>query len=518
MTDRTTIRDTFASLGAKFSDGPRAAQRRAVTKMLAREAVPWISFIEAPTGIGKSALAVAYGELKGATPLVICTDTISLQEQYARDFDDILVLKGRGNFTCTRNGMTADMGSCRVNSNLKCDSDYYTMRDALPHARRVVSNYSLFLSELMWKGQPPVSPGLLVCDEGHNLLDVLTRLETVQLSVRTVQRAGLDADGWDNLEDARAWAKARIEDAAAGFRHAVEMRRKQAARNWQALFHQCQAMLLAKDDYVVLSEGEDFRAAPLWPHEGARRLFSTAREVIVMSATLYGIRPLASWLGLEKHEYLGYKIDSPFQADRWPVYFRPAGYPSHNNKNEWPKIAEKVHSYVHGHQDVKGLVHVSSGKQVRKVMREALSCEECRTRLVLPDVKVRREKTIQQFKESPPGTWMCHYSAGQGEDFKDDMCRIQLIAKVPYLDLSDRLVKRRMNDGEAGEMFYNASTAAKLAQICGRGMRHESDYCETYILDGNFRYLYKDAESLFPSWFREILASSKARNSRSNGQ
>ena len=100
---------------------------------------------------------------------------------------------------------------------------------------------------------------------------------------------------------------------------------------------------------------------------------------------------------------------------------------------------------------------------------------------------------------------MCHYSVGEGEDFKDDDARIQLIAKVPYPDLSDKLTSLRRDEPGIGTQMYAAMTAGKVAQMAGRGMRHEKDFCETFILDGNFGRLWKWNRDLFPAWFSGIL-------------
>jgi len=46
-----------------------------------------------------------------------------------------------------------------------------------------------------------------------------------------------------------------------------------------------------------------------------------------------------------------------------------------------------------------------------------------------------------------------------------------------------------------------------LLQAYGRGMRAEDDYCETYILDGNFRMLLRNKlyRNLVPSFFKDAI-------------
>ncbi|MGH9977125.1 MAG: DEAD/DEAH box helicase family protein, partial [Nitrososphaeraceae archaeon] len=54
--------------------------------------------LEAPTGFGKSPLAVSFALTLGSS--YICTSTKDLQSQYANDFPYLKVAKGKSNFSC----------------------------------------------------------------------------------------------------------------------------------------------------------------------------------------------------------------------------------------------------------------------------------------------------------------------------------------------------------------------------------------------------------------------------------
>ena len=78
-------------------------------------------FLEAPTGFGKSAVAVTLARFLGSSH--ICTSTKDLQTQYNRDFPYLSEVKGRNNFSCI---VKEDMGiseSCEYGPCLK-DDDY----------------------------------------------------------------------------------------------------------------------------------------------------------------------------------------------------------------------------------------------------------------------------------------------------------------------------------------------------------------------------------------------------------
>jgi len=79
--------------------------------------------LEAPTGFGKSPVAIAVALTLGAS--YICTSTKDLQTQYARDFPFVRIGKGKNNFICNvredfiLNG-TYMCGSCGPNNANEC--------------------------------------------------------------------------------------------------------------------------------------------------------------------------------------------------------------------------------------------------------------------------------------------------------------------------------------------------------------------------------------------------------------
>jgi ATP-dependent DNA helicase DinG len=79
--------------------------------------------LEAPTGFGKSPVAVAVALTLGSS--YICTSTKDLQTQYARDFPFLRMAKGKNNFTCAVkedfiNNGTYKCGSCVSNNTNEC--------------------------------------------------------------------------------------------------------------------------------------------------------------------------------------------------------------------------------------------------------------------------------------------------------------------------------------------------------------------------------------------------------------
>jgi len=108
-------------------------------------------FLEAPTGFGKSAVAVALSRFLGSSH--ICTSTKDLQTQYSKDFPYLYEVKGRNNFPCI---VKEDMGikeSCDYGPCLKEDeydclyktrlSDYDTKMEGTIYESIDINRYAL---------------------------------------------------------------------------------------------------------------------------------------------------------------------------------------------------------------------------------------------------------------------------------------------------------------------------------------------------------------------------------------
>jgi Rad3-related DNA helicase len=98
-------------------------------------------------------------------------------------------------------------------------------------------------------------------------------------------------------------------------------------------------------------------------------------------------------------------------------------------------------------------------------------------------------------------------SMDRGVDLPGDICRVQVIAKVPYPSLSDRQTKARLyGTGQAGQTWYLVETIRSIVQMSMRAVRSKDDQATTYILDTQFSQgVWYRGRNLFPSWWREAL-------------
>jgi ATP-dependent DNA helicase DinG len=175
-------------------------------------------FLEAPTGFGKTPVAITLARYLGSSH--ICTATKDLQTQYRRDFPFVVEVKGRGNFPCiVKEDMGLDescnYGPCIKNESYDCSyktrlmdyrveaqgtvhelvkldpfaerkyiekirskskvveldwrpCHYYHQKWIGAHSTHTIYNYRYFLSDIFYAGATQ-KRNLLVLDEAHQL-------------------------------------------------------------------------------------------------------------------------------------------------------------------------------------------------------------------------------------------------------------------------------------------------------------------------------------------------------------
>ena len=90
----------------------------------------------------------------------------------------------------------------------------------------------------------------------------------------------------------------------------------------------------------------------------------------------------------------------------------------------------------------------------------------------------------------------------EGVDLKGDLSRFQIICKIPYPYLGDKIVKKRMGKWKN---WYPLQTAKLIVQASGRSVRSMEDKAVTYILDADWDRLYRNNIDMFPKSFKDAL-------------
>jgi Rad3-related DNA helicase len=85
---------------------------------------------------------------------------------------------------------------------------------------------------------------------------------------------------------------------------------------------------------------------------------------------------------------------------------------------------------------------------------------------------------------------------------KNDFARFAILLKMPYASLGDKFVAAKM---KISPEWYKWQTVIEVLQSIGRTVRHDEDWCVTYILDACLSDLIQSSRNSFPTEFYERL-------------
>ncbi len=161
-----------------------------------------------------------------------------------------------------------------------------------------------------------------------------------------------------------------------------------------------------------------------------------------------------------------------------------------------PKMVQAVKAILAQHKNEKGIIHCHSYKVANYLKRNIRS-----SRLLIHNSE-NRERMLEKHMRSKKPSVLISPSMTEGVDLKGDLSRFQIICKVPYPYLGDKLVRKKMNKWK---WWYPLQTAKTIVQAVGRSVRSNDDTAVTYILDADFEMFYRRNPGMFPQGFKESL-------------
>jgi Rad3-related DNA helicase len=169
-----------------------------------------------------------------------------------------------------------------------------------------------------------------------------------------------------------------------------------------------------------------------------------------------------------------------------------------------PQLATAIVNIAGRHPDERILVHTVS-YALAKVLKVRVEAEVGRRRCWTYSSARDRDFAVEQYR-THKGSIIFAPSLDRGVDFKDDDCRVQIVAKVPFPNLGDRRTAARMHL-PGGQWWYQVQTVRTIMQMTGRGVRSAEDWAVTYIIDKQFSSnLYNGAgKRLFPKWWQDAI-------------
>jgi Rad3-related DNA helicase len=481
---------------------------------------PGVHVLEAATGTGKSAVAIALAELallRGQVAYVVVS-THALQDQYLDVFGDsetVLVMKGKQEYACVYNEFTtADQCEFALtdqppsNCPNYLDCPYYSLRDAAVTGRYiVVMTYAFFLGIRQSENWP--APDLVVFDEAHNAArhvtdhisfdfnrktfehyevefpwkeeDVLPRIRQVRAAIQTQ----LGRYKWFGIEGLKG-------------EHLKRLARLERDNTRIGTF-----LAEYRPDWIADLDVEHGKlsVSPLWANTVAERyLWGNIPQVLFMSATIGDPREFAFELGLPEGGYDYVETPSPFPVEHRQVYFVPWGRMSGNGGEAFN---ENIDGFVErfdrtiDEYGVKTLVHTNSYAQAEAIYVRS----KHQGRMIFPGPEDDKFEAVNALRlADDPGAILIGPVFMEGIDLPGDDCRLVIIAKVPFPDLGDKKTRMRV---DARPTWLEHATSVRIVQAAGRAVRSADDWAITIVADAAFWGFLKRAR--FPAWFKDAI-------------
>ena len=505
--------------------------------------------VEAGTGVGKSAIGLTIARahtansVPGEDPITgttsepgawfITTQKI-LQDQYTRDFHKIGLrsIKSSSNYQCKykkhntcsdshKELKVEEKGSKFWNAcNIGCI--YRAEKQDFLKSQSSVTNFPYLLTEANYSGKI-TRRQLLVIDEAHNTEGELSKFIEVVVSERfctTVLK--VDFFKPKSQHQAHTWIKETyLPKVESHVKHVEAMLEKYTGikdklNDFIALSRQIDLLKGHKeklrkfidvydaDNWVyelIEADGKSMCKISFKPIDVApfaeSMLFRLGEKVLLMSATILDKDAFCQSLGIKPEEAAFISLPSPFPVENRPIFFFPVGSMTQGGiDSSLPKLVEAIRSFMEEHKGQKGIIHTHSYKIASYIKKHIKS-----KRLLMHDSHDRDDVLAKHISSKDP-TILLSPSMSEGVDLKQDASRFQVVCKVPYPYLGDKLVSKRMHKWA---WWYPLQTAKTIVQSVGRSIRSVDDHAVTYILDSNWESFYRKNKHMFPPDFDSCL-------------
>jgi Rad3-related DNA helicase len=483
--------------------------------------------LAAPTGFGKSYVNAAFASVAKsfyATPQLALIDQI-MADPYLKD--GFVEIRGKRNYQCYLNPKRrVHVGNC-VTQDYPCRErfivcPYWISKQRARDASAVLTSLAYLISESQSDGAETYlgSRPLVVLDEAHNLeeqclnqiavrvtpftipVDLYDRLKTEIAAVKTDTEVKSFLDRVEaNLRNLIETSQKIVESSGLTVTQAKDLDR---ANKYLSTYENYKK---SKSDWVWQNKNNQLTLQPVFAKEFMHNLvWKRGENYIISSATILDPEEFEKTTSLldflKKDEIEFVTVPSTFPVENRPIIDVTVGplsaqYVQENMpkairsieeilRRETGNVAIHCHSYQHQHSLVDGI------------------SEEFKPRLIVHSSRDREEKLAEWMRGR--GKVFVSVAFNEGQDWKYDVCDAQILLKVPFQDLGDPRIKRRLDLGY--HRWYENQAMLEVIQAYGRAIRAEDDKARFYILDGSFTRLVHNCWSSIPDWFKDALPES----------
>lgn len=501
--------------------------------------------IDAPTGVGKSGVNVTASQL--ADNAFYVTPQKSLREQLHEDevlSDYYEALRGREDYTCKETGNNCSDCAINQDPNRSCTQmeqcTYWNAKQRAMGSDVAVLTFAYLIID----GSIPefseqagrISFGdrdLLIVDECHNLESQVASL----FAGFTISPWSLPMEVFDNITVNMDLEETTRHHQIIGEVETLQRRAEDYVAEKGLIdgeldddlarkVEQCEKFLDKVEwffeevengrDWVVEMDITEFgnsryktaRLKPVYVNKFLRNfVWNRANKRILSTATMpYRDNP-EKWqtqLGLPGETHV-IRVGMPFDKANRPIHTDCMIGPMSRGgiDRHWDAVMEALNGFADKHKGQKGLVHSASYTRAEDVWKDAGDYEHLKDNVAFDKPEVNTETMMEKWQEGDDQLFVSP-AVTEGVDLEGDMCRWQVLLKVPFPSPGDSRVDYLLEEvPHIGWDWYYETTANTIVQSAGRAVRSKDDYADYYILDTKFNDV-REKVSL-PDWFTEAI-------------
>jgi len=458
-----------------------------------------------------------------------------LQQQYIKDFATVDYVKMKSlqsasNYRCkyyTNQTCAESLPELKVSKDdsfkMCCaiNCNYSNAKKEFDESNNGVTNFSYFLTEKNYSGKLS-NKQIMVIDECHNVETELSKFVEMTFTQYFAEKIlKLKVPELKTQFQVLKWIKENYLPALVKTRNKMEKMIESTGikdritefvmleKKWKMVDGHLQKIqkfftIYNKDNWIMNIVKTDRKNYTKWEFKPIdvspytnEVLFSKADKILMMSATIINKDAFCEVLGIKKEECAFISVPSPFPVENRPILFSGVGSMSLNNIDaSLPRMAVAIQTILQNHKNQKGIIHCHNYK-IAKYLKEKL-----KTKRLLTHTAEDREKVLNRhiFEKAP--TVLLSPSMQEGVDLKGKASEFQILCKVPYPYLGDKLVKKRMHKWS---WWYPLQTVKVIIQSVGRSIRSSDDKAVTYILDSDWNKFYGRNKDIFPVDFRKAI-------------
>jgi Rad3-related DNA helicase len=366
-----------------------------------------------PTGVGKTYIATSIAD--SIFNAYMLTSTLQLQDQYMKSWDELINLKGRGNYTCALNtNFTVDAAPCSANADLYQDCvrnstcPYINQKKAALAAKAMITNpvymlYSTHCGFAKDEDNPWVERTAVIFDEAHNIENHLVSFaesnidpekyhEDFGVQTRGIIFTGRAEEDYFKVIEIKEILERKAQELAVKLETEFPQARLfgASAREWAKGFtdktaekvRKLNAKIYQLDKAIqplkiffnthgtpeelsrrwIISKQPDANVLKLSPiygdflfHEYFGKL---GKKFVFLSATLGTKKEFCKELGIKESECFFMETDSPFKPELSPVIVMPTIKLSKEVYDQnVKKVGGLIDEILKMHPDERGIIH-----------------------------------------------------------------------------------------------------------------------------------------------------------------